>query len=397
MPIASTPEPAVADSDLMTWLTRAGPRPWWAPVFAATLVLGVAVFGIVTHTLMSDTGLSDRRALGLALVQALALVLAVRLPVIAWAASAAAVSLASFWSGTGLWVDAMANSYLMVLGVIALTVPTRHAAAYWGATIAAGLGLAAALRPRAWLPDLLEFAVLAGLVLLAGAAVRGLAVARRGLRDQEQAMARQRERNAVLEERTRIARELHDVVAHHMSVIALQAEAAPLRDPESAPQTFAAIRESAVIGLADMRRILGVLRSADTGTAPAPTLADIGGMVELVRGTGTHIDLDVEGDLSAAPPGVGLSAYRIAQEALSNAVRHAPGAPVHARITLDDSQIRVDIDNPLTGPALTAGRGGHGLTGMRERAAAFGGACTAGPTGDGRFVVSVTLPLREPR
>ncbi|MFC9999371.1 sensor histidine kinase [Nocardia sp. NPDC127526] len=381
----------------MTWLTRAGPRPWWAPVFAATLVLGVAVFGIVMHTLMSDTGLSDRRALGLALAQALALVLAVRLPVIAWACSTMAVSLASYWSGSGLWVDAMANSYLMVLGVIALTVPTRHAAAYWGATVAAGLGLAVALHPPSWLPDLLDFTVLTGLVLIAGAAVRGLAVARRGLRDQQRAMTRQRERNAVLEERTRIARELHDVVAHHMSVIALQAEAAPFRDPESAPQTFAAIRESAVTGLADMRRILGVLRSADTGTAPPPALADIGGMVELVRGTGTHIDLEIEGDLSAAPPGIGLSAYRIAQEALSNAVRHAPGAPVRARIVLDDSLIRIDVDNPLGGPAITAEPGGHGLTGMRERAAAFGGTCAAGPTGDGRFAVSVTLPLREAR
>ncbi|WP_157554587.1 sensor histidine kinase [Nocardia crassostreae] len=381
----------------MTRLIRADVRPhWWPLVFAATVVLGAALFGIVMHTLMSDTGLSDRRSLGLALAQALAVVLAPRLPVLAWACSMAAVVLASAWVDTGLWVDAMVNSYLIVLGVIALTVPARHAAAYWVATMTAALGWAVVLRPPSWPPDLLDFAALTALVLIAGAAVRGLAVARRGLREQQRLVTRQRERNALLEERTRIARELHDVVAHHMSVIDLQAEAAPFRDPDSAPQTFAAIRESAVTALTEMRRILGVLRSADTGTAPPPTLADLGEMVELVRRTGTRIDLEATGDLAAAPPAIGLSAYRIVQEALSNAVRHAPGDPIRARIALDDTEIRIDIDNPLTA-ATRAATQGHGLTGMRERAAAFGGSFAAGPTADGRFTVAVTLPLREAR
>ncbi|MCM6778397.1 histidine kinase [Nocardia sp. CDC159] len=371
-------------------------QPWgsWF-VFGAMVVVASVMFVVVTHTLMSDTGLSDRQAIGLALVQGLALMLAPPLAPLAWACSMTAVVLASVWAGAGLWVDAMTNSYLIVLGAIAVSVPARHAVAYWAGTSAAGTLLAIVRRPDAWLSNLLEVMVLAAVVLVAGAALGGLAAARRRLRDEQAAVQRQRERTALLEERTRIARELHDVVAHHMSVIAIQAEAARYREPQSAPETFAAIRDSARTALGEMRRILGVLRSGDTGAAPQPTLTDVPRLIDSVRAAGTRVDLDTPGDVATVPAGIGLSAYRIVQEALSNAVRHAPGVPVRVRISLQDSDLHIDVRNCFP---WEAGRGtgfGHGLAGMRERAELLGGTFTGGPTGDGHFRVAVTLPIRD--
>ncbi|WP_280356409.1 sensor histidine kinase [Nocardia otitidiscaviarum] len=366
---------------------------WVQALSAALLVLAALVFAVVLHTLQSDTGLTDRRAVGLALIQGLAVALAPRLPLPAWAASVIAVVVASLWVDAGLWVDAMINSHLLVLAVLALSVPARQAAAYWTGTVAAGALLAALLRPPRGLSELLEVSVLAALILVAGAALRALAAARRGLRDEREAVRRQAERTALLEERTRIARELHDVVAHHMSVIAIQAEAAQFRESAAAPQTFAAIRDSAVTALGEMRRILELLRSGDTGAAPQPTVTDLPRLVDSVRGTGTRVELDTDGDLTAVPAGVGLSAYRIVQEALSNAVRHAPGASVRVRVHCETDRMRIDVDNPLPAGSV-GGRAGQGLTGMRERVAAYGGTLMAAPA-DGRFRVRAELPIRE--
>ncbi|MFI6869412.1 sensor histidine kinase [Nocardia sp. NPDC050406] len=367
---------------------------WEQAATAALMAFAVAVFAIVLHTLQSDTGLSERQAIGLALVQALALVVAPRLPAPAWACSAAAVVAASLWVGAGLWVDAMVNSYLIVLGVLALTGRARTAVLYWVGTLTVGVFLVLARRPPDWLWDLLEVAVLAALVLVAGTALRGLAAARRGLRDQQAAADRQRQRNTLLEERTRIARELHDVVAHHMSVIAIQAEAARYRELDTAPETFAAIHDSARTALGEMRRILDVLRSGDTGSAPQPTLNDLPGLVDSVRATGTRVDLATSGDLATVSASIGLSAYRIVQEALSNAVRHAPGAPVEVRIRLADRHIRIEVDNPLRAHPSAGIGAGHGLIGMRERTTAFGGTLTAAPV-DGHFRVRAVLPIQD--
>lgn len=363
---------------------------------SAILVLfAAAMFAIVLHTLMSDTGLSNRQAIGLALAQALALVVAARLPSPAWAGSITAIVLASWWTETW-WVDAMGNSYLLVLGMLALHAPVRSLLVYWVGTVVIAVLLAAALRPPAWLADLVEVTVLAALVLVAGAALRALAAAQSRLRAEQQAVRREQQRAALLEERTRIARELHDVVAHHMSVIAIQAEAAQYREPDTAPQTFAAIRDSAATAMGEMRRILGVLRSEDTGAAPQPSVPDIPALIESVRATGTPIELDMNGDFSATPAGIGLTMYRIVQEACSNAVRHAPGAPLTVRIHRDDSHIHLDLDNPATAGSGATPEAGHGLIGMRERAAACGGTLTADMI-DSQFRVHASLPIEEPR
>jgi len=212
----------------------------------------------------------------------------------------------------------------------------------------------------------------------------------------------ERARRAVLEERTRIARELHDVVAHHLSLIAVQAETAPYRLgelPEPARAEFGSLSEVAREALTEMRRLLGVLRQDQpAGLAPQPQLTDLPALVDAARRAGVEIELSVPAELSSVPPGVGVCAYRIVQESLSNASQHAPGAPVTVSVDHDARAVQLRVANGPGSPATRSGpeRGrGHGLTGMRERVALLGGALSAGPTPAGGFVVSVVLPLGE--
>jgi signal transduction histidine kinase len=230
----------------------------------------------------------------------------------------------------------------------------------------------------------------------------------------------QRERGAVLEERARIAREMHDVVAHHMSMIAVQAETAPYRIaglPESAEAEFAALSQSARDALTDMRRLLGVLRSpAEPGSGgepssggepgsgeapdllPQPALADVDALVDSARRAGADVKLEMSAAESQVPPVVGLAAYRIVQESLSNAGRHAPGAPIRVWVHEELLLVRVDVDNGparLPATATSQGSGGHGLAGMRERVALLGGRLSAGPRADGGFAVRAELPVRD--
>ena len=211
-------------------------------------------------------------------------------------------------------------------------------------------------------------------------------------------------RRAVLEERTRIAREMHDVVAHHMSLIAVQAETAPYRLDdlsEGAKNEFAALSATAREALNDVRRLLGVLRSdGPAERAPQPKLADVAALVEASRRAGVNVDLSMPANgETAVSHAVGLCAYRIVQEALSNAGRHSPGAWVQVAVERDPDLLRLDIVNgpPTTAGAvpLEAGRPGHGIAGMRERVALLGGSLSAEQNILGGFVVSAVLPLTE--
>jgi signal transduction histidine kinase len=214
------------------------------------------------------------------------------------------------------------------------------------------------------------------------------------LAEQEEQSELEKARRAVLEERTRIAREMHDVVAHHMSMIAVQAETAPFRVPgmdDPVRQEFVSIAGSARAAMTDMRRLLGVLRSetAPALTAPQPGLADITELVETARRAGVPITL--HGSVPDEEGPVALAAYRIVQEALANAARHAPGAAVRVAVTRDDDAValRVENDPPAT---PTEPGDGHGIAGMHERATLLGGTFDAGPTVFGGFAVAVTLP-----
>jgi signal transduction histidine kinase len=213
-------------------------------------------------------------------------------------------------------------------------------------------------------------------------------------------------RRAVLEERARIARELHDVVAHHMSLVAVRAETAPYRLPgddvvPAVAAEFAGIATISREALTEMRRLLGVLRGDEAApAAPQPGLDDIDALVAAARGAGVAVTLALARPAGPVPPGVALSAYRIVQEALSNARRHAAGAPVHIDVSGDGADLRVEVANgPGAAPAAVAARADradalpHGLVGLRERVAMLGGHCDIGPAPDGGFVVRAVLPL----
>ncbi|MBM7814692.1 signal transduction histidine kinase [Saccharothrix algeriensis] len=249
-----------------------------------------------------------------------------------------------------------------------------------------------------WRDLFLLGAITAGLLLL-GSTRRLRRIAEADREEQQRRRVVEEVRAATLEERALIARELHDVVAHHMSVLALRADSARYRFPhlsEELREEFAAMQDTARAGMTEMRRLLGVLRNADgrAETAPQPGVGQIAELVERLRHAGVAVSLHV--DVGAVPDGVALSAYRIVQEALSNAVRHAAGAEVDVRLDADAESLRLIVANTAgTGaaPGVKTERARHGLLGMRERVAALGGAFRAGTSERGGFTVEVTLPL----
>jgi signal transduction histidine kinase len=203
-------------------------------------------------------------------------------------------------------------------------------------------------------------------------------------------------------ERARIARELHDVVAHHISMIAVQAETARLTTPgmpAAGARRLSEIGDTARAGLTEMRRLLGVLREDAQPEAaerhPQPGLQQLNELLDDARdnsGAGTR--LIVSGPPVMLGPGVELAAYRIIQEALTNARRHAPGAAVDVELHYTDDALRLRIRDNGPGPTAAAPPGGHGLPGMRERAAAVGGRLRTGPAAIGGFLVEATLPVK---
>jgi signal transduction histidine kinase len=205
-------------------------------------------------------------------------------------------------------------------------------------------------------------------------------------------------------ERARIARELHDVVAHHISMVAVQAETARLTTPgmpAAGAQRLSAIGDTARAALTEMRRLLGVLREdAETDPSdrrPQPGLRQLNALLDEAReASGAGIRLIVQGSPVDLDPGVELAAYRIVQEALSNARRHAPGAAVDVELHYTVDVLRVRIRDNGPGPSPDAPAGSHGLPGMRERAVAVGGDLRSGPAAVGGFVIEATLPVDAP-
>ncbi|MEV6866032.1 sensor histidine kinase [Streptosporangium subroseum] len=241
-------------------------------------------------------------------------------------------------------------------------------------------------------------------VLLGGVAVLGGAwTAGRVVRERRAHSARwagQLTGRAVTEERLRIARELHDVVAHSMSLIAVKAGIAnhvAAARPEEARDALRVIETTSRDALTEMRQLLGVLRS-DSGAppdlSPSPGLAGLPGLAGQAAMAGVHVELDIRA--ADLPEGVELSVYRIVQEALTNVVRHA--APARCRVTVEDTRgtVRIEVTDDGPGGRVLPGRPGHGLIGMRERVAVYGGTFTAGRRPEGGFGVSACLPYGKP-
>ncbi|GAA2607852.1 sensor histidine kinase [Dactylosporangium fulvum] len=204
---------------------------------------------------------------------------------------------------------------------------------------------------------------------------------------------------AVAEERRRIARELHDVVAHHVSVMGVLATGSRRmlgRDPAAADEALATIEETGRTALREMRRLLTVLRT-DTEPAgelaPQPGLAGVEGLVEQIREAGLSAVLKVEGEPAPLDPGVSLTLYRIVQEALTNALKHAGAASVEVRLVFTRIDVVVEICDTGRGPQLGTAAIGHGLLGMRERVMLYGGTLRTGPRPGGGYRVHARIPL----
>lgn len=207
-------------------------------------------------------------------------------------------------------------------------------------------------------------------------------------------------REAVSDERARIARELHDIVAHSVSIISVQAGAAEQyveRDPARAREHLGAVQSSARDALTEMRRLTGVLREQQADYEPQPGLERLGALVEQARAGGLDAELIEGGERPIVPPGVDLAAFRIVQEALTNARKHAGRVAATVSVTYSDSEIAVAVTNGPGGNGAAGDGSGHGLVGMRERVRVYGGELETGTTPDGGYRVAATLPLAGER
>ncbi|MCX4638928.1 sensor histidine kinase [Streptomyces sp. P9-2B-2] len=363
----------------------------------------------------------------LAVLQSGAVVLALSRPVPAWWLSTIALFLVRNVGGVKTSHDALWSwsipgiaLHALVLFLLALRVRPRIAAEALGFSLLAAVAALAFLGP---VPDpsllpgaappvlassaqdvtVLQDAVTFTAAVVLGAALRGRRVARHQLVEQEVLTAGERARRTLLEERNRIARELHDVVAHHMSVISIQAQVAPhlVKDPtDELKENLAGIRGSAVEALTELRRVLGVLRSEEALAdgvrhTPQPTLGRLDELVGAVRGAGLRVTTEITGEPRPLSPGVELSAFRIVQEALSNALRHAPGAEVRVALGYRSGGLTIRVANTAPDrPAPPSQGAGHGLLGMHERTTMLGGELATGPTPDGGYEVTAILPAQ---
>ncbi|WP_086565023.1 sensor histidine kinase [Streptomyces africanus] len=405
------------------WTARTDPLPpstWmrWLPHGLVCLAaFGVTVGG--TGDMNGNGHLGANLAFLVAAGQGGAMVLGLWRPVPAWWLSMGAFVVGAVAvrgrlgfdpeTYTWPWTAAGIIAEMFVLLLLALRVPTRAAIAALAVTALLTYGLEGLRGAERYDTTGVLSLSLFAVVVVVGTALRGRREARAQLVEQTTLTAEERTRRTLLEERSRIARELHDVVAHHMSVISIQAQVAPHlveNPPDELKENLAGIRQNALEALTELRRVLGVLRSehpgpgepagpdGDTaGHAPQPTLDRLDALVENTRAAGREVITEINGERRPLPPGVELSAYRIVQEALSNVLRHAPGARATVRLTYEPDGLEVEVVNGRpTGPAPPSTGAGHGLLGMRERVAMLGGTMTAHPWHWDGFKVTAFLP-----
>ena len=357
-----------------------------AQLFDAALALLMLVVALPQHVRLQHDAPRWHAGLALVLLHTLPLAARRRLPLVVHGVSVAA---AFGYLALGFPTVGLGLAVLVVVYTTAALRPRRESLAALAVTVAL---LAAA-------PGLdMDAGTAAGnlLVLLAAWAL-GDAARQRA----ERAVAAREEaaRRAVADERLRIARELHDVVAHTLGVVAVQAGAARLvvaDDPERAAAALDTIETTTRGALAEMRTLLGVLRADGEGAAlaPQPGLAGLTVLVAQVADAGVPVRLSVEGEQRPLPPGLEVSAYRIVQEALTNVIRHADRAPATVVVRYAADRLEVEVTDEGPGPAATPAPG-HGIVGMRERVAVYGGTLVAEPRPGGGFRVAASFSLAE--
>ena len=268
---------------------------------------------------------------------------------------------------------------VFAIGVAAMALPTFLAVAITG-------------EPRGGV----SFTVITIVVMLFVRRVVGDRERRAQMAERERDLAA---REAVVEERARIARELHDVIAHHVSMMVIQAGAERrVLEGANAPtgEVLQTIEQIGRNALTEMRRLLGMLRSGDApeSLTPQPGLRDVPTLVTQLREAGLPVELSVDGERRELPVGIELSAYRIVQEALTNALKHAGNAQARVHVRYGADSLELEIVDDGRGTAASVSGGGHGLVGMRERVALYGGRLDAGRSPSGGFAVRVLLPIR---
>jgi len=319
-----------------------------------------------------------------------------------------AVSLAcvAAYTGLGYVNGASLLAPTVALYAVVVAVRWRHAVAYSVLTFGVLAGFTAGFNPPAFGPFGGGFVVIPALV--AAALFAGLAMANHrayvdAIRQRAELAERTRDDEARLRvdaERLRIARELHDVVAHTMATINVQAGVAAHVSndlPEQAATALQAIKDASRRGLRELRAILAVLRQADEAepTHPAPGLDELEALLTTATAAGLPATIRIDGAQHPLPPAVDLAAYRIVQESLTNAIRHAGPATATIRLTYEPHQLLVEVADTGTGGAPSSDGAGHGIAGMRERAAAVGGTLHAGPDPLGGYRVHARLPIKE--
>ena len=381
---------------------------WTGAIFVSVVLLAVG-WPVVAVVYSVNSAV----VMGLVILHCAAIVVTLRwtwLGLILSVVASGALMLVTVSAGVTVWPwpVTVLLTQCAVLIVAGMVRPWYYAVSGWCAsvlvTIAALLTVAPQLSGGAMANSIVFSSVSASAVVAATLSRMWIRNAGR-LKAAERTSAMQNRRSKELTERNRIARELHDVVAHSMSVISVQAATAQYRNPgidEASQREFDEIASSSRQALAEMRMLLSILRNEDDPpTVPTPGLSDIDALIEATRVSGTAIhyrglaaDDDVVGHVA---PATGLAAYRTVQEALSNALRHAPGTQVDVTVTTGDDEtewIHIEVTNgaPPRGTVEAPGSG-LGLAGIRERTAAVGGTCEAGPTPAGGFAVSANLPV----
>ncbi|WP_242585377.1 sensor histidine kinase [Streptomyces sp. MST-110588] len=385
--------------------------------YVVAFLFAVSLLPTTITVFIHDYGMAPALAGAFATAQTAPLLLSVTRPLQAWwvvfgADVICAVVLGGLSGTAGRpwpWPPTVVIGYLALMLALSLRERRRTLVAVWLLTGAVGAVLEEFWPVRSVGTWLLLF-VLTGVVLLVGGTLQERRDAQRRLAEQENISEAERARRTLLEERARIARELHDVVAHHMSVITVQADSAPYRIsgiPKEAQEEFGAIAATARESLAEMRRLLGVLRNEESERAggpektPQPGLDQVPKLVEGTVRAGVPVELTLPREPVELEQAVELSAYRIVQEALANVVRHAPGAQTRVSVTLtpDRGHLTVLVVNSApprpSAPLETTGTG-HGLVGMRERVRLVDGTLDTGLLPDGGFRVAARLPVGTP-
>ncbi|MGW3951266.1 sensor histidine kinase [Streptomyces sp. NPDC004752] len=381
--------------------------------YLVAMVLTVILLPVTVQVLSQDYGVDGAVAGALAIGQTAPLLLAVSRPLRAWqivftadavgALTLLTVPFPAMAERSWPWTPMSVVGYLPLMVALGLRERRRTLVAVWLLTGVTGLVFELVSQQRSDGIHILLF-VLSGVALAFGGVLRERQETRRRLAEQETISEAERARRTLLEERARIARELHDVVAHHMSVITVQADSAPYRIqglPAAAEGEFGSIAATARSSLSEMRRLLGVLRNESTDggdLVPQPGFDDIPKLVEATERAGVPLEMRVTRAGYAFPRAVELSVYRIVQEALANVVRHAPGAATRVHVGPDGSgELTVSVVNdvsPLHSAPLETTGTGHGLVGLRERVRLLGGTLQVGPT-TGGFEVRARFPLDE--